>query len=81
MSLSVDNNACLHEGFRVRRVNVPLDEATDRWLQIEAAKRRTTVSALIKRLLREEMRQRSAASSALRGYASRPPVALADDDT
>ena len=64
----------------MRNVNVPLDDAMDRWLHIEAAKRRTTVSSLIKKLLREEMRQRSLASSALRRYASRPPVSLADID-
>jgi hypothetical protein len=59
-------------------VSVPLDDATDRWLQIEAAKRRTTVSSLIKRLLREEMRHQSVAASALRRYASRPPASLGD---
>ena len=64
----------------MRNVRVPIDDATDRWLHIEAAKRRTTVAALIKRLLREEMRQQSAASSALRRYASRPPVSLSDPD-
>jgi hypothetical protein len=64
----------------VRRVNVSLDDATDRWLQIEAAKRRTTVSALIKRLLRDEMRERSAASSPFRHYGSRASIAFSDPD-
>jgi hypothetical protein len=65
----------------VRNVTVPLDDATDRWLLVEAAKRRTTVSALIKKLLREEMRQQSATSSALRRYASRPPVSMLADNS
>jgi len=80
LSDCVDIGVCLHNSSGVRKINVPLDDATDRWLRVEAAKRRTTVSALIKRLLREEMRQRSAASSALRPYASRPPLSLADAD-
>jgi hypothetical protein len=74
LSFCVDIHVIVHDSSRVGRVNVPLDDATERWLRVEAAKRRITVATLIKRLLREEMRQQSAASSALRPYTSRPPV-------
>src|SRR5438477_11201281 len=80
LSFCVDIRVIVHDSSRVRKVSVPLDDTTDRWLRVEAAKRRITVTSLINRLLREEMRQRSAASSALRPYASRPPISLSNVD-
>lgn len=55
-----------------RNVTITLDEETARWARIEAARRDTSVSALVGDLLRQHMRRERNYGEAMAGYLRSP---------
>lgn len=62
----------------MRNVTITLDEATARWVRVEAARQDTSVSRLIRGLLEENMRQHQAYELAMERFLSRPAIVLRD---
>ncbi|MBI2237895.1 MAG: hypothetical protein HYU54_05130 [Actinobacteria bacterium] len=60
----------------MKNVTVTLDEETARWARIEAARRKMSVSSLLRELLREYMDTQEASAGALERYLSRSPIQL-----
>jgi hypothetical protein len=63
---------------KLRNITITLDEALARWARIEAAKRDTSVSGLLARLLRELMREEDGYESAMRRALARKPFSKSD---
>lgn len=59
-----------------RNVTVSLDEATARWVRVEAAKRDTSVSAFLAELLHERMAEESRYERAMQQYLDGLPRVL-----
>jgi hypothetical protein len=60
----------------MRNVTVTLDEETARWVRVEAARRDTSVSSLLRELLLEHMGGRESYAGAMERYLSREPRTL-----
>jgi plasmid stability protein len=60
----------------MKNVTVTLDEETARWARIEAARKDTSVSSLLRDLLREHMGGRESYAGAMERYLSREPRKL-----
>jgi hypothetical protein len=56
----------------MKNVTVALDEETARWVRLEAARRRVSVSSLIRQLLQERIGDQAAYGGAMERYLSRP---------
>jgi hypothetical protein len=65
-----------HEDRVVKNVTVTLDEETARWVRVEAARRDTSVSSLLRELLIEHMGGRESYGGAMERYLSREPRRL-----
>jgi len=58
---------------RLKNVTITLDEKTENWARVEAARRDTSVSKLLGEILRGEMRQESKYEAARQGYLAQEP--------
>lgn len=58
---------------RLKNVTVTLDEETARWARVEAARRDTSVSKLLGKMLRAEMRQEARYEAAKQVYLAQEP--------
>lgn len=63
----------------MKNVTVALDAETARWVRLEAARRRMSVSSLIRQLLRERMGGQTAYGGAMERYLSRPARRISGD--
>ena len=58
---------------RLKNVTVTLDKETARWARVEAARRDTSVSKLLGKILRAQMRQEAQYESAKQTYLAQEP--------
>ena len=63
---------------RRRNITITLEEAVARWARIEAARRDTSVSALLAGILKERMSEEDAYQTAMRRALARKPFLKTD---
>jgi hypothetical protein len=63
---------------KLRNVTVTLDEQVARWARVEAARKETSVSRLLGRILRERMLEEGGYERAMRRALSRKPFLKTD---
>ncbi len=63
---------------RLRNITVTLEENVARWARLEAARRKTSVSRLLRDILKERMRDKDQYQRAIRRALSRQPFLSTD---
>jgi hypothetical protein len=63
---------------RLRKFTITLEESLARWARLEAARRDTSVSRLLARLLKDQMREKVGYGNAMRRALARKPFLKRD---